>query len=1507
MCVLLQRIGLLYLLLLLSTALRSLSAAAAPVLAGGDDRAALMALYTAAGGPGWVDSSLWGAGSTPGVCQWFGVSCGSDGRVTSLVLVSNNLVGTIPPAIGGLVALSELNLFGNHLSGGIPVSVCDLGNLTTLILAGNLITGVIPASLGSLVALQQLDLSMNSIQGEIPASLTSLSELQYCLLYDNALSGNIPFGLGPMMSGGLRILSLANNSLSGDIPTDLCPSGESFMSLADNCLNAPSPALRECCSGDASSSGVGNCELGGQNRQSCTELDPADRAALMDLYQSCGGPAWPKRDGWGTSANGCTWYGVTCDADSRVEKLGLSNNTVRCGTLPTGPIVALTGLTHLDLSGNLINGTVSIPVAIMSNLNYLSVANNQLSGAVLEITCGRPPCDWHFEGNCLAPLSWCVLPNCHSGGSTGCTPVENELQALRSIFNEMGGVSWKFPPPAPGQPPVLWLSDFAACSWSGVTCCRTSSGEARVMDLYLQGIDMSGTISSSIAALSNLTVLQIGGNRLVGTLPPALCSLSLTALNFSSNELSGTLPKCLANLSYLGSLSANENLFVGPFDNALLAIAKLQTLKIGDNCLDPDSLTALTAWCNKHTCDASDSFNSQASGCLPPVEERNSLMDLYKAAGMSQNAAFLGWTTSSRVCDKWTGVTCTEPGPGRTTFVATLSLGSKDLSGTLPNSIANLTHLTNLSIELNAVTGTIPPGLRALSALRYLSFSDNSLNGTVPDVFAMMPSLVYLKLAGNFFFGTMPKSICSLGILEHLDFSNNNFSGPLPSCMNSMIMLQDLFLSANSFSGGIPELGTHNLIKIRLNNNAFSGPLPRSFSQTFFLKELNLANNKLNGSIAREILELPSLRTVLLSNNNFAGTIPLASLKFGMSTLELSNNDFEAVDVAAENTEIVSLSLSGNRLGIVSPGAFWGFKNLQVLELSGNGISNIDGILNATAQPCLRHLDFSFNELTGTVPAFVCSWVETFSDPRRKSCPSGSPALAGPGLFGLLLSSNKLSGTLPDCFVGTHWSVLDFSVNFFNGRVPPSMLTLPYARTLDLSFNNLEGNFPSALLNISGAQRLDFSRNFFRGVVNLNAHDVVGSVSVQGNCALQCDGKQPTQTCAAAPANFVWTPQQPMISCRKVSPGVPTSVILLPRPDSAQEGSISVSWVPPALAHTPYGGPLFYKVSCINAAENSTVVTLPQTSNTSAVVQGLEFDVVYILCVTAVNDVGPGICSEHYAVVPRPLFEWSWDTGSAVVAAQIFMAGLLWALGRWVRKRNPGGKVRRNMLGLFTLQFALVQVATDLLYGWNLLQLQKSGSIAAGNPYTATIAYFCAQGAAVAWSSFHVVSFVVKALRTEPEEPHTLNFLDWLWRFRTWSCFALALSCLELQALTVLTCAAFGGVDGPLSAPATTRAWKFIRFHATFVSIVRASAVIACVWTIGTLRGMFQFLKLAAACGQVGIFVVKLCVDALQCCATGSAAAAARKGRGVAGVALSGDAPGVDTLPLVKFSNELHM
>lgn len=140
------------------------------------EEAALVDLYQATNGVGWVDSTGWLVDSDP--CTWFGVTCDAGGStVEALDLSANNLDGPLPPSLGDLSSLTALLLPHNSLRGAIPVELGSLLQLQQLDLNDNHLEGPVPTELGALVQLQVLSVPRNRLTGALPSSLENLTSL----------------------------------------------------------------------------------------------------------------------------------------------------------------------------------------------------------------------------------------------------------------------------------------------------------------------------------------------------------------------------------------------------------------------------------------------------------------------------------------------------------------------------------------------------------------------------------------------------------------------------------------------------------------------------------------------------------------------------------------------------------------------------------------------------------------------------------------------------------------------------------------------------------------------------------------------------------------------------------------------------------------------------------------------------------------------------------------------------------------------------------------------------------------------------------------------------------------------------------------------------------------------------------------------------------------------------------------------------------------------------------
>ncbi len=303
------------------------------------DLKALEILYDSTNGRSWANREGWSFSVVPTpqeVAAWHGVAVES-GRVSSLDLTGNRLLGEIPHEVGGLSALKFLRLVSNQLRGAIPGAVGNLVQLQFLGLSNNSLGGRIPDELAELKELEYLLLDGNRLTGRIPSALGSLERLRDLNLRDNALTGEIPGELASLAS--LDWLQLGENQLTGRIPGELGNASrlESLL-LYRNQLSGPIPG-----------------ELGRLFRLRVLWLDYNDLAGSI-----------PREVG---------------DL-SELRFMNLSSNDLT-GEIPP-ELGNLLQLERLYLYGNKLTGSVPQELGNLAKLEHLSLADNALSGPLPE-------------------------------------------------------------------------------------------------------------------------------------------------------------------------------------------------------------------------------------------------------------------------------------------------------------------------------------------------------------------------------------------------------------------------------------------------------------------------------------------------------------------------------------------------------------------------------------------------------------------------------------------------------------------------------------------------------------------------------------------------------------------------------------------------------------------------------------------------------------------------------------------------------------------------------------------------------------------------------------------------------------------------------------------------------------------------------------------------------------------------------------------------------------------
>jgi hypothetical protein len=277
--------------------------------------------------------------------------------------------------------------------------------------------------------------------------------------------------------------------------------------------------------------------------------------------------------------------------------------------------------------------------------------------------------------------------------------------------------------------------------------------------------------------------------------------------------------------------------------------------------------------------------------------DRQVLMDLYVATQGRNWLINQDWMTAVTVC-QWPGIKCANNGR-----VVSVSLGNFGLNGTIPESIGNLTQLTNLDLSVNWLYGTIPTSLSALNISKIL-LSQNDLHGEIPPEFARLGEyLQYLDVSDNeLISGTFPEWIPNMKALSNVYLRNCKFSGPLPANCLSGPALRELDISGNKFYGNLPA--KIDTVSFKASRNLLEGTLPPTCSNYLYL-----ASNKLTGN-TDNLQGCTYFFEVDLSNNMLTGTVPL--LQASVQFLNLANNNFTSVTQNTQPTALKSCDFSGN-------------------------------------------------------------------------------------------------------------------------------------------------------------------------------------------------------------------------------------------------------------------------------------------------------------------------------------------------------------------------------------------------------------------------------------------------------------------------------------------------------------------------------------------------------------------------------------------------------------------
>ena len=500
-----------------------------------DQRYAMVTFFYSLGGEDWLEQDSWLAPDMH-ECEWSAaIFCNADGTgrriVSGLDLTKNGLLGSLPAEIGLTTQLEFLRLSKNQIQGTVPSELFVLPVLGILDLHMNELVGSLPENLGTEQDMVLLDISYNMLTGTIPDGFCNLSLLRIADLKSNHFSGRVPSNLQKLKV--IDKLSLSSNALTGPIPefsVDDLPVFDSI-DLGNNMLTGSLPSwvlalvtrqdllfysnLLTGTFPDASTNqfiieALANPDILSTVRLQRIDLSNNDLSGTIPNWGAFM-PTVEVIDLHNNKFNGTVPFGIGRTQWPSLKTINLANNTLS-GSFPN---VIPSALSFLDVSGNLLEGTVPLDLPTFSNLAMLILDNNQ-----------------RLNGNLSALLTSAVNLQTLSARNTSLVGTLNgsDVAALRRME----------------------ILDLGSNVISGTI--PTEFGDLQVIKrIFLESNRFSGSIPSELGSLDDLLMLSLSNNLLSGLVPQTLGGLtSLEGLTLAGNELiSGSVPEELCSLDAL--------------------------------------------------------------------------------------------------------------------------------------------------------------------------------------------------------------------------------------------------------------------------------------------------------------------------------------------------------------------------------------------------------------------------------------------------------------------------------------------------------------------------------------------------------------------------------------------------------------------------------------------------------------------------------------------------------------------------------------------------------------------------------------------------------------------------------------------------------------------------------------------------------------------------------------------------------------------------------------------
>ncbi|PNX98294.1 receptor-like protein kinase [Trifolium pratense] len=696
-------------------------------------------------------------------------------NLTTLSLQNCGLVGTFPQKIFQIGTLLNIDLSFNYdLHGSFPEFPLS-GSIQTLRVCNTSFSGEFPHTIGNMRHLYKLDLSNCQFNGTLPNSLSNLTQLSYLDLSSNSFTGAMP---SFRMAKTLTRIDLSHNRLSGVISSsDYFEGLHNLVSidLRDNSINGSIPSSL------FSLPLLQNILLSLNHFSKVEEFTIMSSSVLNMLELSSNDLAGP--------------FPTSIFQLSSLSVLDLSYNKFT-GSLKLEKLFELRSLTSLDLSYNNFSVNVNVANADLSSLPNISTLNlascnlktfpsflrNKSIITILDLSNnqiqGRVP-NWIWKLQVLQTLNL---------SHNMLTDLEGPLQNLASNLIELDLHNNQLKGPIPVLPKYASYLDYSMNKFDSFIPQDIGNYLSFTTFLSLSNNTLFGNIPHSLCNASSLQVLDISMNRISGTIPSCLMSMTqtLVVLNLRMNNLIGTIPDVFPPSCALRTLDLQKNNLDGQIPKSLVKCSALEVLDLANNnivdrfpCLlkKISTLRVLVLRKNKFY----DPIECQAT------EDTWRMLQIIDLAFNNFSGKLLGnfftqWeammSAQNQFDSKANQIRFEVLHYGQLYYQDSVTLTSK---GQQLELVKIMSIYTTIDLSSNLFEGTIPKVLMDFKALYVLNFSNNRLSGEIPSSIGNLKQLESLDLSNNSFVGEIPMQLASLSFLSYLNLSFNHLVGKIPA------------------------------------------------------------------------------------------------------------------------------------------------------------------------------------------------------------------------------------------------------------------------------------------------------------------------------------------------------------------------------------------------------------------------------------------------------------------------------------------------------------------------------------------------------------------------------------------------------------------------------------------------------------------------------------------------------------------------------------------------------